>query len=66
MCDVTEPVVDRQALRTQAGKDTALQRSNRGVCCLRDVICNEGVQFRPHRGDVVSTQRVFVPGNPDL
>jgi len=59
-------VVARLARRTQAGDVTPLQRSNRRVCWLRDVICNEGVLFRPYRGGVVNAQRVFVPGDLDL
>jgi len=58
--------VGRQAQHTQAGDVTPLQRSNGRVCCLRDVICNEGVPFRPYRSGVVSAQRVFVPGDLDL
>jgi len=41
--------------------DTPLQRWNRHACCLRYVICNEGVPFRAHRGGVVSALRDFGP-----
>jgi len=44
------PSVARRAQRTHRGEDTPLQQSNRRACCLRDVICNEAVPFRPHRG----------------
>jgi len=60
------PAVARQAQRTHTDEDTPLQRPNRRVCWLCDVICNEGVPFRPHRGGVMSAQRVFVPGYLDL
>jgi len=54
------------ARTTQAGEDTPRQRSNRRACCLRDVICNEAVPFRPYCGGVVSAQRIFVPGDLNL
>jgi len=54
------PAVARQAQCTHPGEDIPLQRSNRLVCCLRDVICNEGVPFRPYRRGVVCTAR-FCP-----
>jgi len=44
----------------------SLQRSNRRVCCLRDVICNEGVPFRPHRGVLWVHSAFFVSGDLDL
>jgi len=55
------PVVSRQTQRTQVGEVTVTpsQRSNRRLCSLLDVICNEGVPFRPHRWGVLSAQRVF-------
>jgi len=39
----------RQAQLTHPGEDTPLQRSNRRVCCVRDVTCNERAPFRPYR-----------------
>jgi len=42
-----------------------LQRSNRRGCCLRDVIYNEGVPFRPHRGVLWVHRALFVPGDLD-
>jgi len=59
-------VVAHQAQRTYPGEDTPLQRSNGRVCCVRGVICNDGVPFRLHRGSVVNAQRVFVPRDLDL
>jgi len=58
------PSVARQPQRTHPSEDTPLQRSNRRACCLRDVICNEAAPFRPHRGSVLSAQRVFCPWRP--
>jgi len=57
------PAVARQAHRMHPGEDIPMQRLSHRICRLRDVICNEAVPFRPHRGGVVSTQRVFVPGD---
>jgi len=39
------PAVARQTQRTHPREDTHLQRSNRRVCCLRDVICNRTRAF---------------------
>jgi len=61
MCGRQGPAVARQAQCTHPGEDTPLQRSNLRVCCCHDVICNHGVPFRPHRGGVMSAQRVFCP-----
>jgi len=58
------PAVGRQAQPTHPGKDTPLQWSSCRVCCLRSVICNEGVPFRPYGRGVVSAQRVFYPWWP--
>jgi len=44
------PAVARQAQRMQAGEDAPPQQSNRRICCLREVMCNEGIPFRPYRG----------------
>ena len=53
------PVVACQAQRTNPGEDTPLQQSNRRICCLCNVTCNDGIPFHPHRGGVMSAQRIF-------
>ena len=58
------PAVAHEAQRTHCCKDTPLEQSTHRVCCLRSVICNEGVPFRPYSGGVVSAQRVFCPWWP--
>jgi len=51
------PAVACQAGCTHPGEDTPLQRSNRHICCLRDVICHEGVPFRAYWGYCECTAR---------
>jgi len=57
--------MDRQR-SDSIGRTVLQQRSNRRICCLRDVICNEAVPFCPYCGGVGSVQCVFVPGDLDL
>jgi len=42
------------ALRTYARTH---QRQNRRACCVRDVICDEAVPFRPYCGGVITRTR---------
>jgi len=58
------PALAHHAYRTlhalYAGRrDTPDQRWTRRVCCLRNVICNDGVPFRQYCGSVRSAQCVF-------
>ena len=44
-----------QAQNMHPGKDAPLQQLSCRICCLRDIICNEGIPFHPHCRDVECT-----------